>query len=492
MSRPDAERALGIYKRFAKQTDEVVRFLQVAKTHESATRLEIPKVKHAPLSLATSLEEYLNDTDFETNRRQYLAEREAKQGGGPAPKPSEAQAPRSTPSQTTTAPSAPRAQAQTTVAPSLGKHASPDLIDFFSSIEQYSQPTTQQPAFQQAAFQQQQQQPQTVSFNDFPGTSAHAPTQNNNPYGQIQQAPQLQTQFTGAGFGGYGPQSYAQQPYTQQPSMVSTTGFPSSDGFGQQASGFQQPQQLQSQPTSNPFRQSLPQTINPQFDAGFSAPQQQQQQQTTSNPYQQALATGMPFQQTQQQQADMFGQQADMFGQQQPLYGQQQPQQVQATSMPFQQHQQGQQQQTDILAQQQSPYGQQEAQQPQPQSIISPPTGTNPFARNAPQPSNATPMSPQKTGTNPFARGTPITTQAQPPLPNNFTGQQAAPLVASPTGSTNPFRQSAFVNQNTGLGWQHGQGTMGGLEQLGTVSVFPRPGAAQGGQAPQRGQSWYQ
>ena len=72
MSHPDATRALNIYRTFVKQTDMVVQYLSVARMHEHSTRLEIPKIKHAPTSLAASLEEYLNDKDFEVNRRQYL------------------------------------------------------------------------------------------------------------------------------------------------------------------------------------------------------------------------------------------------------------------------------------------------------------------------------------------------------------------------------------------------------------------------------------
>lgn len=78
------------------------------------------------------------------------------------------------------------------------------------------------------------------------------------------------------------------------------------------------------------------------------------------------------------------------------------------------------------------------------------------------------PLQPQRTGTNPFARSSSVS--PQPPA--------AAPLRPNPTGSTNPFRQSQFVNQQTGQGWQSGgqHGTMGGLEQLDTVPIFPRPG----------------
>ena len=76
------------------------------------------------------------------------------------------------------------------------------------------------------------------------------------------------------------------------------------------------------------------------------------------------------------------------------------------------------------------------------------------------------PLQAQATGTNPFARPTTAT-------------NTAAPLQVQATG-TNPFRQSMFVNQQTGQGWQNApQATMGGLEQLETISVFPRPGQPQ-------------
>src|ERR1700712_5307304 len=83
MSKPDAERALKIYKTFVKQTDQVVRYLSIARHYEHATRLEIPKIKHAPTSLSESLGEYVKDPDFEINRRQYLAQQESKKNGKP-------------------------------------------------------------------------------------------------------------------------------------------------------------------------------------------------------------------------------------------------------------------------------------------------------------------------------------------------------------------------------------------------------------------------
>jgi phosphatidylinositol-binding clathrin assembly protein len=76
-------------------------------------------------------------------------------------------------------------------------------------------------------------------------------------------------------------------------------------------------------------------------------------------------------------------------------------------------------------------------------------------------------LQPQRTGTNPFAKSL-SPPPSQQPLTMNVTG-------------TNPFRQSQFVNQTTGMGWQHStqQGTFGGFDvnNVPTQPVFPRPGA---------------
>lgn len=81
MSKPDADRAMEIYRTFTKHTDYVVQYLSTAKQWQHHTRVEVPKLKHAPVNLGRQLEEYLNDPDFEIHRRQYLAEQEAKKGG---------------------------------------------------------------------------------------------------------------------------------------------------------------------------------------------------------------------------------------------------------------------------------------------------------------------------------------------------------------------------------------------------------------------------
>ena len=72
-SKVDAERALRIYKKFVDQTKYVIDYLRVAKHLEYATKLHVPTIKHAPTALTSSLEVYLDDPNFEVNRRQYLA-----------------------------------------------------------------------------------------------------------------------------------------------------------------------------------------------------------------------------------------------------------------------------------------------------------------------------------------------------------------------------------------------------------------------------------
>jgi hypothetical protein len=443
MSRTDAERAIKIYKTFCKQTDLVVQFLGVARQFEHATRLEIPKIKHAPTSLADSLQEYLNDKEFDINRRQYLAEQEAKKAGKPFSKPAaqqKSQPAASKATQNTPAIAAPSEQP---------KGPAPDLIDFFDSIEQKQQPmaqpvqqyqqpqqqgfvTTQQSSFgaPQLGFPQTFQQPmqglqQQPTANGFMGsdqstnpfgqqqpamTGFTGNNQSTNPFGQPQlqqaqpppaQLQPVQTNYTGAGFGGYGPQP-------SQQTFATGGAFPQDvqQPFGNTT--VQSPAQLQPQQT-NPFRQSMMPTgaLGGQNNVDSTGGIQRQ----NTN----------PFAKHTQPQMSAFQQQS-----------------IPEDGVP------------QAYPQSTSPFGQQQQQQQ---------TGLQPLQAQA-------------TGTNPFAR------------PQTATNT-AAPLQVQATG-TNPFRQSMFVNQQTGQGWQNApQATMGGLEQLETISVFPRPGQPQ----PQQQQS---
>lgn len=446
MSKYDAERALTIYKTFSKQTSLVVEFLSTARRYENATRLEIPKLKHAPTSLTGSLEEYLHDPDFEINRRQYLAQQEAKKGrkatsngeverskdtGKPALSKSEANRSFPNPKSSQTAPSKPET-----------KGPAPDLIDFFDSIEQNqtTMATNSQQQYanlQQNSYQQQQFQPQQPNiFGQPPEAQPQVGNlfQANNPFGPLQQQQAAQPTFSGSGFGGYsqeqlhqggqyqnGPSQFnPQQPFGQQQAQSTGYSQTSVNGFPKQQEPFGTGQQSQS---TNPFRQSMfPQdtgTTTGSFPNTFSNPSSAIQQ--SSNPFAR----------------DVIGQQSQS---------------------PFQ----------SAPPNPGGPFSSQPSQGP----LFSSSTQGTPFSSPPPSQSQQQPQPLQsmRTGTNPFAHTVSSAQNSQTTNP---------PLQPNPTGSTNPFRQSMFMNQQTGQGWQASQGTIGGLEQLPTIPVFPRPGHQQ-------------
>lgn len=413
LSRVDAERSITLYKTFTKQTDAVVGFLSVARSYENVTRLEIPKIKHAPTSLTKSLEEYLNDKDFEINRRQYLAAQQGRKGTKFESKPfsTSNSGVRDTPAASSTNRPEPEQQIQSPASTSApAKGPAPDLIDFFDSIEQQQQPMAQSVP---ESFQQQQPMATGVApaQTGYPqmGNGFEQSATGSNPFGQyMTPAAPMNAQYTGVGFGGHGPQPPQQ--------FVQPTG--QYEGLQQQQTGFQQPgmQQMNPQQTAQPIgqpRQLVSQSTNP-FRQSVVYPQNTlpagaQQSTNPFNRMSQVPMNGIPEQQMPQQQIS--------------------------------------QQETGA----QGGFNQQSLNQfASPQPIQIQRTGTNPFSRQQPQQQQA-----QATG--------------QAPMPQGLT-----PMV---TGSTNPFRQSMFVNQQTGRGWQTGgQGTMGGLEQMETVPVFPRPG----------------
>lgn len=402
MSRPDAERALQIYKTFGRQTEQVVQYLSLARQYETSTRLEVPKLKHAPTTLTNSLEDYLNDPDFEINRRQYLAQQEAKRTGKPV-----SSAPKSTPfdrpSDTTTQGHSFQQPAQ-----QIPKGPAPDLIDFFESIEQNQQqmasPSNPQQQFHTGMLQgqayQQAQIPQQTGYNPFLQQQ-----QQQQPQFQSQPLPQpgpLQTDFTGAGFGGYGPQPPQQTHAFQFQSNLSPIPQNGVADFQQQQQQQQQQMALQPQHTStNPFRQSMMPTGNAQVSP------------MSANPARQSIN-------------------------------------------PFAKHN------TGAVTHNGPGFGGNNFEQTFSPSPISPDQTFNSTSSYGSQPPA---LQPQRTGTNPFAKNRPATA--------------GGPVTANVTGSTNPFRQSAFVNQETGQGWQHSsQGTFSGFDvnNVNTMPVFPRPG----------------
>lgn len=459
MSKFDAERALAIYKTFSKQTNKVLEFLSVARQHESATRLEIPKLKHAPTGLTASLEEYLNDPDFEINRRQYLAQQEAKRtgkkvaAGGSKAAPTNEFSKLSLGNNTTKQGSAMTNNAsQATSSQSAPKAPAPDLIDFFESIEQTQPPL---PAVSQESsgfhglpqFQFQQQQPQPQQ--QFLPQQSFAPGQpqpvqqpngsfgTSNPFGQVSLHNSVaQPNFSGGALNGYGqqPQQSFNPNQTNMPHELSNSMNMPQDNtlnFAPQQNSLSMGQQPQS---VNPFRQSVMPHLNTGTTSPFttSPPITSSLNRQSTNPFARSINT----QQTGQSQGTPF-------------------------SSPF-------------------------TSQP-PQSALSA-TGTGgPFFTPPPIPTPdnisqnqfaAQPLQPARTGTNPFARTSPPPQISTNPFPQpNSAFSSPSPLVANSTGSTNPFRKSTFGQP--GQGWQVGQGTMGGLENLETIPVFPRPGQQQ-------------
>lgn len=410
---------MDIYRTFTRQTELVVAYLSVARQHEHHTRVQVPKLKHAPVNLARQLEDYLKDPDFEINRRQYIAEQSAKSKLGssaPSKPPSKANdtsfpKPADNNSFPTPGSSKP-AETKTEPGPKANKGPEPDLIDFFDSIEQNQTPmqVPQQTGFQPqpTGFQQQPtaMQPQPTGMPMQPnGFIQQQPTgYSSNPYlqQQQQQPQQLQPNFTGAGFGGYTPQQ--QQGF--QPGGLGTIPQDSAANFQNQAQTGLQPMQV-GQP-------------------GFLQPAQTGQQST--NPFRQSMLAAQPT-----------GQQAMMASPTGNAPLNRQSTNPFARSPPSQ-----------------SPYNSGTSSPFQPQ-------------QQQQQPPAASPLQPTPTGTNPFAR---TTSPAQQQRPQTAGGA----LAPQPTGTTNPFRQSTFVNHSTGLGWQHNQQPIGGgLDQIPTQPVFPRP-----------------
>ncbi|KDN42076.1 ANTH-domain-containing protein [Tilletiaria anomala UBC 951] len=83
MAKSDAERALELYKRFCTQTEKVVAYMAAARKVSGSLNLTVPSLKHAPLSLAGALQEYLEDPNFEKNRLEYKENKRIADGGAP-------------------------------------------------------------------------------------------------------------------------------------------------------------------------------------------------------------------------------------------------------------------------------------------------------------------------------------------------------------------------------------------------------------------------
>ncbi|KAK2749888.1 hypothetical protein FQN57_005305 [Myotisia sp. PD_48] len=418
MSRPDSERAFIVYKTFSELTKDVVNFLRVARRFENATRLEIPNLKHASTDLTKLLEDDLNDPDFALRRKEYRAQKSGKAQTGSA------KVATTSTGQKAASQQRPSNAKASSSAPQLPPKAAPapDLIDFFGAIEQNQQPLGQQsaPPPQQLNFQR-QPQPQQFQPTGFilqqTGFQQTMPTGLQQNQTGFQQPLQTGLQQNQAGFGA--------------PIVMQHT-----NPFAQlNVQPLQQQQQVQPNPTGAGFGGYTPQPqLHSSFQPGLSSIPQDGiasfQRPNTATP-----RPNNPFRQSMLLSQDSFSSPQLLFSST-PLSASAQPALKRQSTNPF-------------------------AKQPQFQ-----PQNSTPFSQSQQQ--QQTPLIPQRTGTNPFARS------VSAPMP---TENPPAPMLRpNPTGSTNPFRQSAFVNQTTGQGWQSQQGTIGGIQNIETVPVFPRPG----------------
>ncbi|CEL61744.1 ENTH domain-containing protein C19F8,03c OS=Schizosaccharomyces pombe (strain 972 / ATCC 24843) GN=SPBC19F8.03c PE=1 SV=1 [Rhizoctonia solani AG-1 IB] len=279
MSHVDAENALKIYQHFCKQTERVVNYLGIAKKLQNVLNVQIPNLRHAPVSLAKTLEEYIKDPNFEDNRLEYRNSRIIADGGSVSKK--DEKAPETKPNPSVKIPENNTASSST--ATESAKPGKSELMDFFSSIEQ-EQPSMFDPQSQSPTNHYFQQQSQ---FNPFLQRQMVAPQMT----GMNGQQPFIQPQATG-----FNPNNpFPQQP--QQPFLI-----PQATAVPFQA------QPLQPQATAMPFiqpQQTAIPFLQPQDTARPFQPQQQQQpvsflqpQMTGSNPFRQTIllpqTTGTP------------------------------------------------------------------------------------------------------------------------------------------------------------------------------------------------------
>ncbi|KAH7335185.1 ANTH domain-containing protein [Rhizoctonia solani] len=258
MSHVDAENALKIYQHFCKQTERVVNYLGIAKKLQNVLNVQIPNLRHAPVSLAKTLEEYLKDPNFEDNRLDYRNSRIIADGGTSTKK--DGKASEAKPNPTVKIPEDNAASSSTAASGATLESAKPgksELMDFFSSIEQ-EQPTTDDGP--------------TDDWHDEWATAIYSV-----PSHRLQ----LQQSFPSTISAAVPYPAATAVPFQAQPLQPQSTAMP-----------FIQPQQtaapfLQPQDTARPFQ---PQQQQP---APFLQPQM-----TGSNPFRQTIllpqSTGMP------------------------------------------------------------------------------------------------------------------------------------------------------------------------------------------------------
>ncbi|KAI8613905.1 ANTH domain-containing protein [Chytriomyces sp. MP71] len=133
LPKAEALRGLAIYKTFATQTSRTVTFFETARRLGDSLGIDVPTFKHAPISLAGALEEYVNAPDFEYQQEAFQNKKSGK--SAPARKASENALQSQAPQQSSS--HQPQQQQRTQGPPSPVKPAAV-LIDFFASTDETS------------------------------------------------------------------------------------------------------------------------------------------------------------------------------------------------------------------------------------------------------------------------------------------------------------------------------------------------------------------
>lgn len=320
MSKHDASHALDIYEGFTKQTANVVAYLKIAKHLEHATKLRVPNIKHAPTSLMDSLADYLNDPDFETNHRQYLAEKEAKKNLANSKPTNNIQQQQNQKSaaggddfffdhaaneQKSQQPAndlvdifggAPVQQQESVIGNQQQQRHISMYNPFYQQVQQASpqqqQQSQPQVAQQMAQPQYNQQQQQPLVQQTYTGQYTTQPPLQQTYTGGVEQQSVLTQNYTGAGFGGYTPgpattnDQYQQwqQPQQQQPVQLqrSNTG---GNPFGVQRSATGEHNPFKRASTLPALSETSVSTIQPSQPVANNTINKVSLQRTGTNPF---------------------------------------------------------------------------------------------------------------------------------------------------------------------------------------------------------------
>ncbi|KAL9557588.1 hypothetical protein MBANPS3_001312 [Mucor bainieri] len=260
MDKSDARTSLEIYKRFAKQTEDTISFLDRARRLQNDLNISIPTVKHAPLSLAAALQEYLDDANKSSSNSKPQGQMNAT--STPPPQQQQQQQQQAASSNTINFNANAQPQQQQQQQPK-------ELIDFFASLENEKVNIFYNPVIQQ--------QPSSMFAPPVmiaPQPTGHNPFRTNTMDSSMQQLMIQPQQSTSSILPTLGSQALQQQQQQVNPFRASTM-----------------PQMSTSSPTPY-FNQNSFSSNNSAFFMQPPQPQPQQTLSTSNNPF--ALSSQPP------------------------------------------------------------------------------------------------------------------------------------------------------------------------------------------------------